>query len=85
VSDPIQQVPTGEIRVTPARVTGTVRWFSGEKGYGFIVPDDGGDDVFVRHSAIDDDGFRTLQEGQPVSFERGDDGRGPRAMHVRTR
>ncbi len=49
--------------------TGTVKWFSAEKGYGFIARDDGGDDVFVHFSAIDGGGFKTLDEGQKVSFE----------------
>jgi cold shock protein len=83
VSEPIQQLPTQEIRVMPQRRTGRVRWFSGEKGYGFIVPDDGGEDVFVRHSAIEANGFRTLHEDQRVTYELGDDGRGPRALQVR--
>lgn len=83
VSEPAHQLPTGEIRASTARVGGHVLWFSGEKGYGFIRPDDGGEDVFVRHSSIDATGFRTLREGERVTFDRGDDGRGPRALHVR--
>ena len=84
MSDPVQQVPTGEIRAaTPRRHSGRVRWFSGEKGYGFIAPSDGGEDVFVRHSAIETNGFRTLQENERVTYELGDDGRGPRALQVR--
>jgi cold shock protein len=65
------------------RITGEVRWFSQEKGYGFLAPDDGGEDVFVRYSAIDGQGFRSLAEGQRVSFALGSDGRGPRASDVR--
>lgn len=49
--------------------TGTVKWFNNAKGFGFIVPQEGGDDVFVHYSAIEGDGFKTLVEGQPVSFE----------------
>lgn len=83
--EPLQR-RTGEISVEDdprARVSGAVRWFSDEKGYGFLAPDTGADDVFVRYSAIEGDGFRTLGEGQRVTFVLGDDGRGPRASSVR--
>lgn len=49
--------------------TGSVKWFNDSKGYGFISPADGGDDVFVHHTAIQGTGFKTLKEGQKVSFE----------------
>jgi cold shock protein len=83
VHEPTDQLLTGEIRIATERRAGRVRWFSGEKGYGFIAPDDGGEDVFVRHSAIETNGFRTLQEDERVTYELGDDGRGPRALQVR--
>ena len=59
--------------------TGTVKWFSDDKGYGFITPDDGGKDLFVHHSAIQSDGFRTLAEGAKVSYEAE---QGPKGMNA---
>ena len=62
--------------------TGTVKWFNDSKGFGFIAPDDGGSDVFVHFSAIVADGFRTLSEGQKVTFEVEDGPKGPQAKDV---
>ena len=62
-------------------VTGTVKWFNNEKGFGFIEQADG-PDVFVHHSAIQIDGFKTLAEGQTVSMEVTDGAKGPQADNV---
>jgi CspA family cold shock protein len=62
---------------------GTVKWFNGEKGYGFITPDGGGKDMFVHYSAIQGSGFKSLEEGQRVSFEPGQGQKGPQADQVR--
>lgn len=62
--------------------TGTVKWFSAKKGYGFIVPDDGGDDLFVHHSDINTEGYASLNEGQKVQFEVGEGQKGPCATNV---
>lgn len=64
--------------------TGTVKWFNEQKGYGFIVPDDGGKDLFVHASNIAMEGWKTLQEGQAVAFEVGEGRKGPEAKEVRT-
>ncbi len=63
--------------------TGTVKWFNESKGFGFISPDDGSKDVFVHFSAIADEGFRTLTEGQKVSFDVEDGPKGPQAANVK--
>lgn len=63
--------------------TGTVKWFNAEKGFGFIAPEDGSADVFVHHSAIDTQGFRSLDEGQKVEFDTQPGQKGPQAANVR--
>lgn len=63
--------------------TGTVKWFSAEKGFGFITQDEGGPDVFVHFSAISGDGYRNLEENQKVEFEVTQGPKGPQATAVR--
>ena len=62
--------------------TGTVKWFSDEKGFGFITPDGGGRDLFVHFSGITGDGYRSLSEGAKVSFEEENGDKGPKAINV---
>ncbi len=62
--------------------SGTVKWFSNEKGYGFIARDDGGGDLFVHFSAIQADGYRSLNEGDEVTFDVGEGAKGPQAQNV---
>jgi len=62
--------------------TGTVKWFSADKGFGFITPDDGGKDLFVHHSEVKSSGFATLSDGQKVEFEIGQGQKGPCATNV---
>ena len=62
--------------------TGTVKWFNASKGFGFITPDDGGDDLFVHHSEIKTEGYATLDENQKVQFEVGEGRKGPCATNV---
>ncbi len=68
--------------VSMSEKTGTVKWFNDSKGYGFIESDSGEGDLFVHHTAIQVNGFRTLQEGQRVSFEVGTGPKGPKAENV---
>jgi CspA family cold shock protein len=70
-----------EVAMSEERVTGTVKWFNDDKGYGFIEREDG-KDVFVHHSAIVSEGFRTLKEGQKVSMEVTQGQKGPQAENV---
>jgi CspA family cold shock protein len=62
--------------------TGTVKWFSDEKGFGFITPDEGSRDLFVHHSSINVDGYRSLAEGAKVSYEEEAGPKGPKAVNV---
>jgi CspA family cold shock protein len=62
--------------------TGTVKWFNDAKGYGFITPDGGGEDLFVHHSGIDGSGFKSLAEGAKVEFEAEQGTKGPQATKV---
>ncbi|MGH3545893.1 MAG: cold-shock protein [Mycobacteriales bacterium] len=62
---------------------GTVKWFNSEKGFGFITPDDGGQDLFAHYSSIDAGGYRSLDENQRVEFEVGQGTKGPQAEKIR--
>ena len=63
--------------------TGKVKWFDERKGFGFITPDDGAEDLFVHHTSIEAEGFRSLREGQEVEYEIGEGRKGPQAVNVR--
>jgi CspA family cold shock protein len=65
-----------------SKMSGVVKWFSRLKGYGFIDPDEGEQEVFVHYSAIDGEGYRNLYEGDRVEYELIDRGKGPQAQHV---
>ena len=62
--------------------TGTVKWFSDDKGYGFITPDEGDKDPFVHHSAITGSGYKSLEEGAKVEYEEEQGDKGPKAINV---
>jgi CspA family cold shock protein len=64
--------------------TGTVKWFNAEKGFGFITPDDGSQDLFAHYSAIQSSGYRSLDEGQRVEFEVTQGQKGPQASNITT-
>jgi CspA family cold shock protein len=65
--------------------TGTVKWFSEDKGYGFITPDEGSKDLFVHHSGIAGDGHKSLNEGQKVEYDEEAGDKGPKAVNVKPR
>lgn len=65
------------------RKTGRVKWFNSQKGFGFIVPDDGGKDLFVHFSAIQNSGYKTLKEGQKVEYEIEQTDKGDKAVNVK--
>ena len=65
------------------RMTGTVKWFSRVKGYGFVAPDDGGKEIFVHFSGIEGEGYRNLEEGQKVTYTVEETPKGPQAVSVR--
>lgn len=67
------------------KLTGIVKWFSRLKGYGFITPDEGEQEVFVHYSAIEGEGYRNLYEGDRVEYDLVDVGKGPQARNVKTR
>jgi len=69
------------VRIRMAK--GTVKWFNDKKGYGFITPDDGGEDCFVHYTSVEGDGFKTLQEGDKVEFEVTQGKKGQEASKVR--
>ena len=64
--------------------TGTVKWFSDEKGFGFVTPDDAGKDLFVHHTGIAGGGFKSLAEGDKVSYDAEAGDKGPKAVNVQT-
>jgi CspA family cold shock protein len=62
--------------------TGTVKWFSDDKGFGFITPDEGGRDLFVHFSGVEGDGYRSLSEGAKVTYDEESGEKGPKAVNV---
>lgn len=78
------ETPGSEFSREGAMPTGTVKWFNDAKGYGFITPDDGGEDLFAHFSAIQMSGFKTLKEGQKVSFEIVQGPKGKQASNIQS-
>jgi CspA family cold shock protein len=76
-------VPRPETRRTKSMAQGTVKWFNAEKGFGFIAQENGGDDVFVHYSAIQTQGYKSLDENQKVEFDVTQGPKGPQAENVR--
>ncbi len=79
----LQRSPGSQQEVNKSMSQGSVKWFNGEKGFGFIAQDAGGPDVFVHYSQISGSGFKSLDEGQRVEFEIGQGQKGPQAQDVR--
>jgi CspA family cold shock protein len=77
----------GRIRLATKKgssmATGTVKWFNATKGFGFITPDDGGKDLFAHHSSIQMSGYKSLQDGQKVSFDVTQGQKGPAAANIK--
>jgi CspA family cold shock protein len=82
--DAVRTVRTAAALRSFSVATGTVKWFNAEKGFGFITPDDGGNDVFAHFSAISSSGYRSLEENQRVSFEITQGPKGPQASDIRS-
>lgn len=71
-----------EEKVRKVMAIGTVKWFNSDKGFGFIAPEGGGQDVFAHHTNIEGGGFRVLEDGARVEFEIGPGDKGPQALHI---
>ena len=83
VSAQLLRSPESYARKQYAMPSGTVKWFNAEKGFGFIVPDDGSQDLFAHYSAIEASGYRSLEEGQKVTFEVAQGPKGPQAASIK--